>query len=183
MNIKCQILNIESLRLTIKALSLRQRKSSVVFIIVLSIIILASWIRETAAFDEEVIIPADDPEGVVLNLPAGSYVAEVAGGAITLWNPDHPHYRWVYGLVVGTSSEGGIDEPNIGSLYVDISPLALGLEEAEKAILEALKRGEEGTSLNFTLEADSEVRFWVSDFDYTDNEGQEKVRIYLKGKE
>ena len=150
-----------------------------VFIVSVLFIILISWIGKASAFDEKIItVSANDPKGVVLKLPPGNYAAEVSGGAIALWGHGHPHYRWVYGLVVGTGVSGGTEEPNLGSLYVDPSPSAYTSGAAENAVLEAVKKGEEGTLLNFTLKTDSEVRFWVSDFDYSDNEGQEKVRIY-----
>ena len=130
------------------------------------------------SLDEVLTIPAEDPAGVALDLPAGTYVAQIESGGITLHFPIHPNYCWRYALLIGTDVEGGQDEANIGSLYVDPDPKVFTQTEAEKAALKALEEGKKGTYIAFELEEKGTVRFWVSDYDYSDNSGSEKVRIY-----
>lgn len=130
------------------------------------------------AYEETITVAAEKPEGIVLNLPAGTYRAEVDGGAVALFFPIHPHYGWLYSLAVGTDCEGGQDEPGIGTIYVEPEPRVSSQADAEEIILKALGEGQIGTSLEFTLPEGKEVRFWVSDFDYSDNAGSERVKIY-----
>lgn len=132
----------------------------------------------TYAFDKTITIPAEKPEGVVLELPAGEYTAEISGGAICLFFPIHPHYQWIWGLAIGADVTGGQDKPNIGTLYFEPKEKVFTQTEAEKLAIEAKNSKQTGTSLNFVLEQGKKVRFWVSDFDYSDNNGLEKVRIY-----
>ena len=135
------------------------------------------------SLDEVVTVPAEKPEGVTLELPAGTYVAQIESGAVTLHFPIHPDYCWRYAVLMGTGVKGGQDEANIGSLYVDPSPKVFTQTEAEKAALEALKQQKKGTYVAFELKNKETVRFWVSDYDYSDNSGSEKVRVYTVKKE
>jgi len=130
------------------------------------------------ALDKTITIPAENPQGVILTLSSGDYGIEVAGGAVTLFLPIHPQYEWLYGLAIGTDTEGGQDIANIGTLYFEPDPKVFTQAEAEKQALLAKSREENGTILQFTLEKESQVRFWVSDFDYSDNNGSLRVRIY-----
>ena len=130
------------------------------------------------SLDEVVTIAAEDPRGVTLELPAGTYVAQIESGGVVLHFPIHPNYSWRYALLIGTGVEGGQDEANIGSLYVDPDPKVFTQTEAEKVALKALEEGKKGTYLAFELQEKDTVRFWVSDYDYSDNSGSEKVRIY-----
>ena len=130
------------------------------------------------SLDKVVTIPAEDPTGITLELPAGTYVAQIESGGVALHFPIHPNYSWCYALLIGTGVEGGQDEANIGSLYVDPDPKVFTQTEAEKAALKALEEGKKGTYLAFELQENDTVRFWVSDYDYSDNSGSEKVRIY-----
>ena len=135
------------------------------------------------SLDEVVTIPAEDPQGVTLDLPAGTYVAQIESGAITLHFPIHPNYCWRFAALIGVDVEGGQDEPNIGSLYFDPEPKVYTQTEAEKAALAGLEEGKKGTFVVFELKESETVRLWVSDFDYSDNIGSEKVRIYSIDKE
>ena len=130
------------------------------------------------AFDETVTIPAEDPGGVTLTLPAGAYIAEIAGGGISLFLPIHPQYQWLYGLSLGANAQGGQDEPNIGTLYFEADPKVFTQAAVEEKALKARTQNKEGTFLKFTLKKSKEVRLWVNDFDYSDNSGSERVRIY-----
>ena len=141
-----------------------------------SILLLACSI--TYAWDETITIPAEKPEGVTLTLRRGTYIAEIAGGAISLFLPIHPQYQWLYGLAIGMDVQGGQDEPNIGTLYFEPSPTVFTQAEAEKQALQATVWKQSGTFLRWTLRENKEVTFWVSDFDYSDNSGSERVRIY-----
>ena len=132
------------------------------------------------AFDKTVTIPSEKKEGIVLTLPAGNYKAEIAGGAVALFYPIHPAYNWFYSLCIGTDSSGGQDQPNIGTLYFEPQPKVASQTDAESAALLALEKGEEGTSLTFTLEEEKQVCFWVNDFDYSDNMGSMRARVYSK---
>lgn len=135
------------------------------------------------SLDEVVTVPAEDPAGVTLELPAGTYAAQIESGAITLHFPIHPNYCWHYAVLIGTGAEGGQDEANIGSLYVDPDPKVFTQTEAEKAALRALEEEKKGTYVVFELEEEDAVRFWVSDYDYSDNSGSERVRVYSVEKE
>ncbi|MFH1503808.1 MAG: hypothetical protein ABIH08_00225 [Candidatus Omnitrophota bacterium] len=134
----------------------------------------------TYALDKTITIPAEKSQGITMDLPAGDYTAEIAGGAISLFFPIHPHYQWLYGLAIGTDVEGGQDMPNIGTLYFEPKEKVFTQAEAEELALEATTNKQTGTTLSFTLKQDKKVRFWVSDFDYTDNTGSERVRIYTE---
>lgn len=135
------------------------------------------------ALDEVITVPAEDPAGVTLDLPAGTYVAQIESGAVTLHFPIHPDYCWRYAVLIGTGAKGGQDEANIGSLYADPDPKVFTQTEAEKAALKALKEEKKGTYVAFELPEKATVRFWVSDYDYSDNSGSEKVRVYSVKKE
>jgi len=130
------------------------------------------------ALDEIITVPAENPEGVTLELPPGTYIAQIESGAVALHFPIHPDYRWVYTMLIGTGVKGGQDKANIGNLFVDPKPKVLTQAEAEKAALKALKDGKSGTYVAFELKQKDTVRFWVSDYDYSDNTGSERVRVY-----
>lgn len=129
------------------------------------------------AFEEIITVPAENPEGVTVGLEKGKYLVEIAGGAIALFYPINPNYCWLVGVAVATDVKGGQDQPNIGTLYFEPSPRVYSQSEAERQALEAAEDKFNGTYLRFTLEEDKRVRFWVSDFDYTDNSGMVKLRI------
>ena len=130
------------------------------------------------ALDETITVGAESPQGVVFVLSAGDYIAEISGGAVSLFLPIHPQYEWLYGLAIGTDTKGGQDIASIGTLYYEPIPKAFTQVQAEKQALLAKGRQETGTSLKFTLKKNKQVRFWVSDFDYSDNSGSLRVRIY-----
>jgi len=129
------------------------------------------------AFEEIITIPAENPQGVTVELEKGKYVVEIYGGAITLFYPINPNYRWLIGVAVGTDVEGGQDKPNIGTLYFEGEVPVYNQAEVERQALEAVKENLSGTRLTFAIDEDKEVRFWVSDFDYTDNSGMIKLKI------
>lgn len=129
------------------------------------------------ALEQTITIPAEKSEGVTLNLEKGDYVVRISAGAITLFYPINPRYCWLIGVAVGSGVEGGQDEPNLGTLYFEPDPAVYSQAEAEQQALAAVKKNKEGTFLNFTLKENSQVRFWVSDFDYTDNSGLIKLNI------
>ncbi len=130
------------------------------------------------AFETTLAVPAEDPKGVTAYLNKGEYIAEIAGGAVTLLFPINPNYEWLIGVSAGTGVEGGQDEANIGMIYFQPDPPAYGQAEAEQQALQALADNRPGTSLKFALTKGQEVRFWVSDFDYSDNSGMVKLRVY-----
>ena len=129
------------------------------------------------ALDETITVGAESPQGVIFTLVAGDYVAEISGGAVSLFLPIHPQYEWLYGLAIGTDTKGGQDIANIGTLYYEPIPKVFTQAQAEKQALLAKAQKETGTSLRFTLKENKQVRFWVSDFDYSDNSGSLRVRI------
>jgi hypothetical protein len=129
------------------------------------------------AFEEEITVPAESPGGVVINLKKGEYIITITGGAIALFYPINPNYRWLIGVAVGTDVDGGQDMPNIGMLYYEPTPPVHTQSEAERQALAAVKEKLRGTYLKFTLNEDMNVRFWVGDFDYTDNSGMVKLKI------
>ncbi len=146
---------------------------------IIAIIAISSLAASTCyALDVVVTVPAEDPAGVVLELPAGKYVAQIESGGVALHFPIHPQYCWRYAVLIGTGVKGGQDEANIGSLYVDPEPKVYTQADAEEAALKALDEEKEGTFIVFELSESEVVRFWVSDFDYSDNMGSERVRIY-----
>jgi len=134
-------------------------------------------IEKTFAFEKSITIPAEKEEGVVVELGKGQYLAEIEGGAIALVYPVSPNYRWLIGIAIGTNAQGGQDEPNMGTLYFEPDPPVFTQAEAEQQALKAVKEKVTGTCLKFSLEKDEAVRFWVSDFDYTDNSGMVKLKI------
>jgi len=146
--------------------------------VIISIFILMAVCRVCYSLDKVVTIPAENPAGVTVELPAGRYIAQLESGAVALHFPIHPDYCWRYAVLIGTGAEGGQDEANIGRLYVDPDPKLYTQAEAEKAGLKALEEDKKGTYLAFELKENGLVRFWVSDYDYSDNLGSEKVRIY-----
>jgi len=143
---------------------------------VLFIFILFSQVA--LAFEEVITVPAEDPAGVMLELEEGEYIAEIAGGAISLFYPINPNYSWVVGVAIGKEAKGGQDIPDIGTLYFEPRPAAHNQAEAEQLALEATEQNSTGTYLQFSLNKSKTVRFWVSDFDYSDNNGMVKVKIY-----
>ncbi|UCB56524.1 MAG: hypothetical protein JSV30_04765 [Candidatus Omnitrophota bacterium] len=146
----------------------------------LSFALLLYLVLSTAAYayDKTITVPAEKAEGITITLPKGNYRAEAAGGAVALFFPIHPNYSWLYSLCVGTDCLGGQDQPNLGTLYVEPSPKVASQADAENEVLQALKEGQVGATLDFTLKQEKEVRLWVSDFDYSDNMGSERVRIF-----
>ncbi len=150
------------------------KTASIIAIIIISLTVCSVCY----SLDKVVTIPAEDPAGVTVELPAGTYVAQIESGGVALHFPIHPNYCWRYAVLIGTGVEGGQDEANIGSLYVDPDPKVFTQTEAEKAALKALKEEKKGTYIAFELKEKETVRFWVSDYDYSDNSGSEKVRIY-----
>lgn len=153
-----------------------------VFSIVSIFVMLLAVSDVCYSLDEIVTVPAEDPQGVTLELPAGTYAAQIESGAVALHFPIHPNYCWRYAVLIGTDVQGGQDEANIGSLYVDPEPKVRTQAEAEKAALATLKEKKKGTYVVFELKEKKTVRFWVSDYDYSDNSGSERVRVYSLSK-
>lgn len=130
------------------------------------------------AFEKIVTVPAENPSGVVLELDEGEYSCEYAGGAIALHYPINPNYCWLIGVAVGKEAEGGQDYPDMGTIYFDPDPLATSQYAAEAQAIQATKEGAIGTLFDFSLSKKTKVRFWVSDYDYSDNSGMIKLKIY-----
>ncbi|MFC1624069.1 hypothetical protein ACFL28_01940 [Candidatus Omnitrophota bacterium] len=145
-----------------------------IFILLLSLAFSAGTLL---AFEEVITIPAEDPQGIALDLEEGEYIVSLEGGAISLFYPINPNYRWLIGVAVGTDAEGGQDEPSIGTIYFEPDPPVYSQTEAEEKALEAGEENFSGTYLRFILAEDKKVRFWVSDFDYTDNSGMIKLKV------
>jgi len=129
------------------------------------------------AFEEEITVPAENSGGVVVDLEKGEYIVTITGGSIALFYPINPNYRWLVSVSIGTDVDGGQDQPNIGIVYFEPNPPVHTQAEAEREALVATKEKLAGTSLRFTLSDDKSVRFWISDFDYTDNSGMAKLKI------
>ena len=129
------------------------------------------------AFEQTITVPAENPQGVEIDLPKGEYIVRIEGGAITLCYPINPNYKWLIGVAVGTDVEGHQDAPNIGTLYFEPNPPVRNQAEAESQAIQAAKENVPGTSLRFTLAENKKVRFWVSDYDYSDNSGMVKLKI------
>lgn len=129
------------------------------------------------AFEEIVTVPAESESGVVIELEAGEYMCEYAGGAITLFFPINPNYCWRVGAAVGIEAEGGQDVPDIGTIYFDPNPKAESQYAAEIQAMNAVQQGVIGTMFDFSLQEKTKVRFWVSDYDYSDNSGMIKLRL------
>jgi len=157
------------------------KKGSRIYLIIRFIFImtlhLVFYAGALFAFEETVTVPAESPEGVTVDLEKGQYVVEIEGGAISLFYPINPNYRWLIGVAVGTDVEGGQDEPNIGTIYFEPHPPVYTQAEAEQQAQQAIKENLTGTYLRFTLKEDKTVRFWVNDFDYSDNSGMVKLKI------
>ncbi|MDP3791303.1 MAG: hypothetical protein Q8R38_04590 [Candidatus Omnitrophota bacterium] len=129
------------------------------------------------AFEETITVPAEDPHGVTLDLEKGEYIVTIEGGAMALFYPINPNYRWLIGIAVGTDVEGDQDRPNMGTIYFEPNPPVYTQAEAEREALAAVKEDIGGTSLKFILNENKNVRFWVSDFDHTDNSGMVKLKV------
>ena len=143
----------------------------------IAVYVCAFLYTSTYAFEETVTVPVEDPSGVVLELEEGEYMCVYDGGAITLFYPINPNYCWRIGVAVGKEAEGGQDYPDIGTIYFDPYPLATSQYEAEAQAIEAAKEGVVGTWFDFSLSKKTKVRFWVSDYDYSDNSGMIKLKI------
>lgn len=146
----------------------------IIFIFFLRSVLLTPFLF---AFEETITIPAENPQGVTLDLKEGEYIVKIEGGAMALFYPINPNYKWLIGVAVGTDVKGYQDEPNIGTLYFEPDPPVYTQAEAEQQVIEAAKENTGGAFLRFTLKEDKGVRFWVSDFDYTDNSGMVKLKI------
>ena len=129
------------------------------------------------AFEQTITVPAESPQGVEVDLSKGEYIVKIEGGAITLCYPINPNYKWLIGVAVGTDVEGHQDAPNIGTLYFEPNPPVRNQAEAESQAIQAVKENVPGTSLKFTLTENKKVRFWVSDYDYSDNSGMVKLKV------
>ncbi len=135
------------------------------------------FIPVASALEEVITVPAESSQGVVLDLSKGEYLVKIEGGAMTLFYPINPNYRWLIGVAVGTDVTGNQDEPNLGTIYFDPKPLVNNQAEAERLAIEATNEKMGGTFLRFILKDNKKVRFWVSDFDYTDNSGMVKLKV------
>jgi len=155
----------------------RNIKKHLFYILTCVALILLFSYNTLFAFEETITIPAENPEGITVDLEKGQYIAEIEGGAIALFYPINPNYCWLIGVAVGTDVKGGQDQPNIGTLYFEPYPPVYNQAEAERQAKEAVKQNTTGTYLRFTLDEDKTVRFWVSDFDYTDNSGMIKLKV------
>ncbi|MDD3906376.1 MAG: hypothetical protein PHS46_07640 [Candidatus Omnitrophica bacterium] len=151
-------------------------KQSLIFVSSL-ILCMLLFSASLYAFEQTITIPAESSQGTVLDLKKGDYIVKVEGGAITLCYPINPNYKWLIGVAVGTDVNGGQDYPNIGTLYFEPNPPAHSQTDAEEQAIKAVKENIAGTFLKFTLTENKRVRFWVSDYDYSDNSGMIKVKI------
>jgi hypothetical protein len=129
------------------------------------------------AFEKVITIPAENSNGIVLSMEKGSYIVKYEAGAVALFYPINPHYSWIISIAIGINSLGGQDLPDIGTIYFQPRPAVFSQYEAEELALKAVEEGHQGTYLNFTLLEDADVRFWISDFDYTDNSGMIKLQV------
>jgi hypothetical protein len=148
---------------------------------ILIVFILTLLATPALALEQTVTVPAESPEGTTLDLPPGDYQVELTGGGITLFYPINPQYQWLFGVSIGTGERGGLAEPSIGTLYFEPYPRVYSQAAAETQLLEAREKNLDGTFLTFTLAEATKVRFWVSDFDYTDNSGMIKLKIGNSG--
>jgi hypothetical protein len=144
---------------------------------VLSLCLYLTLTVSAVAFEDSITIPAESSQGVVLSLEKGSYSVAYKAGAISLVYPINPNYCWLIGVAIGKEGSGGQDAPDIGTIYFQPRHDVFSQYEAEQLALEAAKGGHLGLQLNFVLDEDSNVRFWISDFDYTDNSGMIKLQI------
>ncbi len=145
-----------------------------IFSLLLYSILLSSSLY---AFEQIITVPAESPQGMEVDLPKGDYIVKIEGGAITLCYPINPNYKWLIGVAVGTDVGGHQDVPNIGTLYFEPNPPVRNQAEAESQAMQAVKENVPGTSLKFTLTENKKVKFWVSDYDYSDNSGMVKLKI------
>ena len=129
------------------------------------------------AFEQTITVPAESSRGIELDFRKGNYIVKIEGGAAALFYPINPNYRWLIGVAIGTNMEGGQDYPNIGTLYFEPDPPAYTQAKAEEQVMQAVNENIPGTFLKFNLTENKKVRFWVSDFDYTDNSGMIKITI------
>jgi len=144
------------------------------------LIYLLCFLAPAFAFERSITVPAEDAEGITVDLEKGDYTVELAGGAVALFFPINPDYRWLAAAAVGVDVKGGQDVPNIGTLYFDPRPAVYSQVEAEAQTLAAVEEWKSGTSLQFSLEEPKTVRFWVSDYDYTDNSGMVRLKVPKK---
>lgn len=145
--------------------------------IVAFLLLLLLVAESSFAFSQVITVPAENPKGVALDIEKGKYVVTIEGGAVALSYPINPNYRWLISVSIGTDADGGQDQPNIGIVYFEPNPPAHTQIEAEEQALKAAKENVSGTSLSFTLSESKKVRFWVSDYDYSDNSGMVKLKI------
>lgn len=136
-----------------------------------------SGLKNACAFEKVITVPAEDPEGVIVDLAQGEYVVKIEAGAISVFYPINPGFRWLIAVAVGTDIKDNEDQPNLGMLYFEPEPAVYTQAEAEAQAITATQQGISGTWLKFELKQEKKVRFWVSDFDYTDNSGMIKLRI------
>ncbi|MBI3601503.1 MAG: hypothetical protein HY209_01205 [Candidatus Omnitrophica bacterium] len=129
------------------------------------------------ASEEIITVAAENPQGTTLDLKKGEYVVKITGGAITLFYPINPNYHWLVAVAVGTDVKGNQDDPNLGTIYFEPKPPVFSQAQAEEQALKATKDNLPGTFLKFKLKENKKVRFWVSDFDYSDNSGMVKLKI------
>ena len=153
------------------------RTKNFAFAVFISLLSLFFLTPALFAFEQTITVSAESPQGATLDLKKGDYIVRIEGGAMTLSYPVNPNYRWLIGIAVGTDVEGHQDQPNIGTLYFEPNPPAHSQAEAEDMAIKATKENVTGTYLKFTLKEDKTVRFWVNDFDYTDNNGMVKLRV------
>jgi hypothetical protein len=144
---------------------------------VFSLCLYLTLVVSAFAFEDIITIPAESSQGVVLSLKQGSYSVSYQAGAISLVYPINPNYCWLVGAAIGKKSNGGQDSPDIGTIHYQPRPAVFSQYEAEQFALEAAKGGHLGLQFDFVLDEDSDVRFWISDFDYTDNTGMIKLQI------
>lgn len=153
------------------------RSIKLIFIFSLFILVNTAF---AADFPKIITVAAERFDGVAVELDKGTYLASIAGGAMTLFFPINPNYCWLIGVSVGINVKGGQDEPNIGTIYFEPKPIVLNQADAERLALAAKESGTIGTSLEFKLDKPQSVRFWVSDYDYSDNSGMVKIKIDKK---
>jgi hypothetical protein len=145
--------------------------------IIAFILLLLFAAEPVFAFSQIITVPAENPKGIVLDLEKGKYVVTIEGGAIALSYPINPNYCWLVSVSIGTDADGGQDQPNIGIVYFEPNPPVHTQAEAEEQALKATKENLSETSLSFTLNESKKVRFWISDYDYSDNSGMVKLKI------
>ena len=158
----------------LKLNNIAKKSVFMIFGLCLYSILLASALY---ALEQTITVPAEKPQGIEVDLPKGEYVVKIEGGAIALCYPINPNYKWLIGVAVGTDVEGHQDVPNMGTLYFEPNPPVRNQAEAESQALQAVKENTPGTSLKFTLTENKKVRFWASDYDYSDNSGMVKLKV------